>query len=254
MEPILEHIDDPRDLKPLSEEQLRQLAGEIRELIISTLSKTGGHLASNLGVVELTIALHRVFDAPRDKIVWDVGHQAYTHKILARRREQFAMIRQQDGLSGFCKPAESVYDAFGAGHSSTSISAVLGMAEARDLRGEGFLEGLNNAGTKRRKFLIVVNDNEMSISQNVGALSGYFSQIITDKLHIRLKREIEQMVKSIPAVGESVINLGKHVDETMKGFLTPGMFFELLGFKYVGPINGHDCGLRGQCAFCKTAG
>lgn len=256
MERVVERIDSPQDLRAFSEEELRQLAGEIRDLIISTLSKTGGHLASNLGVVELTIALHRVFDAPRDKLVWDVGHQAYTHKILTGRREQFATIRQPGGLSGFCKPAESEYDAFGAGHSSTSISAALGMAEARDLRGYDFnvvaiigdgaltgglaLEGLNNAGVKRRKFLIVLNDNEMSISRNVGALSGYFSRVITGKLYIRLKREIEQMVKGIPAVGESVFHLGKHVDETLKGFLTPGMLFELLGFKYVGPIDGHD--------------
>jgi 1-deoxy-D-xylulose-5-phosphate synthase len=256
MEKLLEHINSPNDLKQLSESQLRHLAGEIREFILATLSKTGGHLASNLGVVELTLALHCVFDAPRDKIVWDVSHQAYTHKILTSRRERFPTIRQHHGLSGFCKRSESEYDVFGAGHSSTSISAALGIAEARDLKGEDFnviavigdgalsaglaLEGLNNAGAKRRKFMVVLNDNKMSISPNVGALSGYFSQIITGKLYNRLKGEIEHLVKNIPAIGESMFQLGKHVDETLKGFLTPGMLFELLGFKYVGPIDGHD--------------
>lgn len=186
VERILEQINSPRDLQQLSEDQLPDLAEEIRAFILSTLSKTGGHLASNLGVVELTIALHYTFDTPKDKILWDVGHQAYTHKILTGRREQFHTIRQKDGLSGYCKRDESPYDVFGAGHSSTSVSAALGIAEARDLRGEQYnviavigdgsltagmaLEGLNNAGAKRRKFIVVLNDNEMSISRNVGAL------------------------------------------------------------------------------------
>jgi 1-deoxy-D-xylulose-5-phosphate synthase len=256
MKKLLERIDSPQELKHLTEDQLGQLAGEIRELIIATLSKTGGHLASNLGVVELAIALHYVFDAPKDKIVWDVSHQAYTHKILTGRRERFFTIRQYEGISGFCKRNESDYDVFGAGHSSTSISAALGIAEARDLKQKQFnviavigdgaltaglaLEGLNNAGARKRKFIVVLNDNEMSISPNVGALSGYLNQIITGKLYNKLKAEIEHLVKNIPGIGESVFKLGKRVDETLKGFLTPGMLFEWLGFKYVGPIDGHN--------------
>jgi 1-deoxy-D-xylulose-5-phosphate synthase len=256
MEPLLEQINSPKDLKHLSEQQLQRLAGEIRNLIISTLSKTGGHLASNLGVVELTIALHYAFDTPNDKILWDVSHQCYTHKILTGRREQFHTIRQYQGLSGFCKRAESIYDVFGAGHSSTSISAALGIAEARDLKREHFqviavigdgsltaglaFEGLNNAGAKKRKFMVVLNDNEMSISPNVGALSGYLSQIITGHWYNQLKAEIEHLVKTIPGIGESVFKLGKRLDETLKGFITPGMLFEALGFKYVGPIDGHN--------------
>lgn len=256
MEPLLERINSPHDLKHLSEEELEQLSKEVREFIISTLSKTGGHLASNLGTVELTVALHAVFDTPRDKIVWDVGHQAYTHKILTGRRSRFHTIRQYQGLSGFCKPDESEYDVFGAGHSSTSISAALGLAEARDLKGEQYnvlavigdgsltaglaLEGLNNAGAKKRKFMVVLNDNEMSISENVGALSGYLSQVITGHLYNKLKAEVEHVVRTIPGIGESVFKLGKRFDETLKGFITPGMLFEFLGFKYVGPIDGHN--------------
>ncbi len=256
MEGLLEHIHSPEDLKSFSEAELLQLAQEIRDLIIATLSKTGGHLASNLGVVELTLALHYVFDAPKDKIVWDVSHQAYTHKILTGRRELLSTIRQPGGISGFCKRAESIYDVFGAGHSSTSISAALGIAEARDLRGEHFnviavigdgaltaglaLEGLNNAGAKKRKFIVVLNDNEMSISRNVGALSRYLNRIITASFYNKLKAEIEHAVKTIPGIGESVFKLGKRFDEYLKGFITPGILFEELGFKYVGPINGHD--------------
>ncbi len=256
VERLLDHITSPEDLKLLSEPQLCQLTGEIRELIISTLSKTGGHLASNLGTVELTIALHYVFDTPEDKLVWDVGHQAYTHKILTGRRECFYTIRQSGGISGYCKREESIYDVFGAGHSSTSISAALGVAEARDLRGENFnviavigdgaltagiaLEGLNNAGSKKRKFIVVLNDNEMSISRNVGALSGYLNRIITGSFYNKLKAEIEHFVKTIPGIGEVVFKLGKRFDEYLKGFITPGMLFEELGFKYVGPINGHN--------------
>lgn len=253
---LLEQIESPQDLKQLSGEQLIELSREIREFIISTLSKTGGHLASNLGVVELTVALHYVFDMPRDKIIWDVSHQAYAHKILTGRRDQFHTIRQYQGLSGFCKRWESVYDVFGAGHSSTSISAALGVAEARDLQGDDFnviavigdgsltaglaFEGLNNAGAKKRKFIVVLNANEMSISPNVGALSGYLNQIITGKTYNRLKAEIEHLVKTIPGIGESVFKLGKRFDETLKGLITPGMLFEQLGFKYVGPIDGHN--------------
>ena len=256
METLLERIRSPKDLKPLAEDQLKQLAEEIRALIIATLSKTGGHLASNLGVVELTIALHYVFDTPKDKLVWDVSHQSYAHKILTGRRENFHTLRQYQGLSGYCKRAESVYDPFGAGHSSTSISAALGIAEARDLKHEHFhvvavigdgsltaglaLEGLNNAGARKRKFIVVLNDNEMSISPNVGALAGYLSKIITGDWYNRLKAEIEHLVRTIPRVGEPVFKFGKRFDEFLKGFLTPGMLFEELGFKYVGPIDGHN--------------
>ena len=257
METLLEEIHSPEDLKKLADSQLPQVAREVRELIISTLAKTGGHLASNLGVIELTIALHYIFDTPQDKIVWDVGHQAYTHKILTGRRERFHSIRQPGGLSGYCKRTESPYDAFGAGHSSTSISAALGIAEARDLRGEQFsvvavigdgsltagmaLEGLNNAGAKKRKkFIVVLNDNEMSISPNVGALSRYLSRIITGNFYNKLKAEVEHLVKTIPSIGESMFKLGKRFDEYLKGFITPGIWFEELGLKYVGPIDGHN--------------
>jgi 1-deoxy-D-xylulose-5-phosphate synthase len=256
MEPLLEQINSPQDLKQLSVDQLNQLTEEIREFIITTVSKTGGHLASNLGVVELTIALHYVFDTPTDKIIWDVSHQAYAHKILTGRRDRFHTIRQYEGLSGFCKRSESVYDAFGAGHSSTSISAALGIAEARDLKHEHFhviavigdgsltaglaLEGLNNAGAKRRRFIVILNDNEMSISPNVGALAGYLSKVITGERYNKFKAEIEHLVKTVPVVGESFFKVGKRFDEFLKGFLTPGMLFEELGFKYVGPIDGHN--------------
>ena len=256
MESYLEQIHSPDDLKKVPEHELKKIADEIRALIISTLSKTGGHLASNLGVVELSIALHYAFDTPRDKIIWDVGHQSYAHKILTGRREQFQTIRQPGGISGYCRRDESPYDAFGAGHSSTSISAALGFAEARDLRGELYnviavigdgsltaglaLEGLNNAGGKKRKFIVILNDNEMSISPNVGAFSRALNNIITGSRYNRLKAEIEHAVKTIPAIGELVFKLGKRFDEFMKGFITPGILFEELGFKYVGPINGHN--------------
>jgi len=256
VETLLEHIQNPGDLKQLPESELPQLVGEIRELIIATLSKTGGHLASSLGVVELTVALHYTFNTPHDKIVWDVGHQAYTHKILTGRREQFPSIRQPGGLSGYCKRTESPYDVFGAGHSSTSISAALGIAEARDLKHEQFnviavigdgaltaglaLEGLNNAGAKKRKFIVILNDNEMSISPNVGALSRHLNHIITGNFYNKLKAEVEHLVKTIPGIGDSVFKLGKRFDEYLKGFMTPGILFEEIGFKYVGPIQGHD--------------
>ncbi len=257
MEQILEQIVCPKDLKQLSEHQLPQLAGEIRDLIISTVSKTGGHLASNLGVVELTIALHYVFDTPQDKIIWDVSHQAYPHKILTGRREQFHTIRQYRGLSGFCKRSESLYDVYGAGHSSTSISAALGIAEARDLKGECFhvipvigdgaltaglaFEGLNNAGVqKKQKFIVALNDNTMSISRNVGALSGYLNRLITGNLYNTFKAKTARFMKAIPRFGEWIFSLSKQIDGTVKGLIMSGTLFEQLGFKYVGPINGHN--------------
>ncbi len=253
---LLENLESPQDLRKLSPDQLKMLAEEVRKLIVDTISKTGGHLASSLGAVELTIALHYVFDTPRDKVVWDVGHQAYAHKILTGRSRQFATIRQHGGISGFLKRSESEYDAFGAGHSSTSISAALGIAAARDIAGEHFhvtavigdgsltaglaFEGLNNAGAKKRKFNVVLNDNEMSISPNVGALAGYLSQVITGARYNRLKAEVEHLVRPLPLIGESFFRFGKRLDEFLKGFLTSGMLFEELGFKYVGPIDGHN--------------
>jgi 1-deoxy-D-xylulose-5-phosphate synthase len=256
MATLLENLDSPKELRSLSLGQMKQLAEEVRELIVDTISKTGGHLASSLGAVELAIALHYVFDTPRDKVVWDVGHQAYAHKIITGRRRQFSTIRQYGGISGFCKRSESEYDAFGAGHSSTSISAALGIAAARDLAKERFhvtavigdgsltaglaFEGLNNAGAKKRRFNVVLNDNEMSISPNVGALAGYLSQVITGARYNRLKAEVEHLVRPLPLVGERFFRFGKRLDEFLKGFLTSGMLFEELGFKYVGPIDGHN--------------
>ncbi|MGA1871510.1 MAG: 1-deoxy-D-xylulose-5-phosphate synthase [bacterium] len=257
MEHILEQINSPKDLKHLSDTQLHNLSVEIRDFLLSTLSKTGGHLASNLGIVELTIALHYVFDAPKDKILWDVSHQTYPHKILTGRRTQFHTIRQYEGLSGFCKRHESLYDVYGAGHSSTSISAALGITEARDLRrddfhviaviGDGSLtgglafEGLNNAGDrKKRNFIVVLNDNEMSISPNVGAISRYLSRLITGNLYNKLKAKTAHLMKAIPCFGEWVFRLSKRLDVTVKGFILSGTLFEQLGFKYVGPIDGHD--------------
>jgi len=256
MSKLLDNINEPKDLRSLTTDQANQLAQEVRELIIETISKTGGHLASSLGAVELTIALHTVFDAPRDKIIWDVGHQAYAHKILTGRRDQFPTIRRHNGLSGFCRPAESVYDAFGAGHSSTSISAAVGIADARDLKKEHYhvvavigdgsmtaglaFEGLNNAGAKKRRFIVILNDNEMSISPNVGAMAGYLSHVITGARYNRLKGEVEHLIRPLPQIGESLFRFGKRINEFMKGLLTSGVLFEELGFKYVGPIDGHN--------------
>ncbi|MBI5562543.1 MAG: 1-deoxy-D-xylulose-5-phosphate synthase [Deltaproteobacteria bacterium] len=258
MKRLIDDIDSPADLKRLGTESLPAVADELRRVIIEAVSATGGHLASSLGAVELTIALHYAFNAPEDKIIWDVGHQAYGHKILTGRRNEFGTLRQLGGISGFPRPAESPFDAFGAGHSSTSISAALGMAAARDLAGksnkvvavigDGSLtaglafEGLNQAGHLKKNILVVLNDNEMSISQNVGALSAFLSRKITGRLAIRLKKEIESFITSIPAIGGRLMDIAKRAEDAMITFLTPGMLFEGLGFHYIGPVDGHDIG------------
>jgi 1-deoxy-D-xylulose-5-phosphate synthase len=255
MSGILENLDSPAGLKELSVAELENLAGEIRETIIDTVAANGGHLASSLGVVELTIALHRVFDSPTDKIVWDVGHQAYAHKLLTGRRERFSTLRQLGGISGFPKRDESPHDCFDVGHSSTSISAALGMAAARDVLGgsekvvavigDGSLtaglafEGLNQAGHLKKDLIVILNDNEMSISPNVGALSSFLSRKMTSDLFVRLKRETEQFLGNVPRFGRDLVNIARRAEESFKGFFTPGMLFEAFGFEYVGPLDGH---------------
>lgn len=252
---ILSRIDSPAQLKQLTLAQLQQLAEEIRQFIICTVSENGGHLAPNLGVVEMTIALHYVFDTPHDKIVWDVGHQAYTHKILTGRRSQFHTLRQYQGISGFPKRSESKYDAFGAGHASTSISSALGMAVANSLKsspnkviaiiGDGSMTGgmafeaLNHAGDLDKNLIVILNDNEMSISPNVGALSSFLSRKLSHKTILYLKREIENILKSIPGVGANILQLFKRSENSFISFFTPGMLFHALKFHYIGPIKGH---------------
>ncbi|OPY05108.1 MAG: 1-deoxy-D-xylulose-5-phosphate synthase [Syntrophaceae bacterium PtaB.Bin038] len=252
---MLERINSPADIKLLSQDELEALAEEIRKVIIETCSANGGHLAPSLGTVELTLALHYVFDAPRDKIVWDVGHQAYAHKLITGRRERFHTLRRRGGVCGFPRREESVYDVFSVGHSSTSISASAGIAEARCLNGESYkivavigdgsmtagmaFEGLNWAGDRNKDLIIVLNDNEMSISPNVGALSAYLNQIMTGRRVTRLRNDVKQFLRSIPNVGEQMVKLSRQAEEALKSFLTPGALFEELGFEYVGPLEGH---------------
>ena len=253
---VIEKISDPSDLGALSFTELEALAREIRAILVETVSRTGGHLAPNLGVVELTIALHLVFRSPEDKIIWDVGHQCYVHKILTGRRERLATIRQFGGLSGFPKTRESVHDCFETGHSSTSISAALGFALARDLNreshavvaviGDGALTGgmsfeaMNHAGNAGTRLIVVLNDNEMSINNNVGALSGYLSRLRTDPFYYKSKDEIEDLLLRIPSVGRRMVKVVERFKDSLKYLLLPGIFFEELGFTYLGPINGHD--------------
>ncbi len=253
---MLEFIDGPEDLKGLEEKELAPLCSEIREFIISHVSMNGGHLASNLGVVELTVGLHYVFNCPEDKFVWDVGHQSYTHKILTGRQKGFLKLRKRGGVSGFTKPEESPCDAFIAGHSSTSISAAVGLAEARDkmgakykvvaIIGDGSLtsglafEGLNQAGHLKKDLIVILNDNEMSISKNVGALAAYLNRILTGDLYIRLKNSTRELLKSIPKFGPPMSKAAQKLEEAFKGIVLPGMLFEELGFNYIGPIDGHD--------------
>ena len=252
---LLETIQGPEDLRRLPAEDLPRLAAEIREEIVRVCAQNGGHLAPSLGVVELTLVLHRVFQTPRDRIVWDIGHQAYAHKLVTGRRDRFHTLRQWGGLSGFLRRQESPYDTFGAGHSSTSISAALGMAVARDLAGEDYhvvavigdgamtagmaYEALNNAGHLKRDLIVILNDNEMSISPNVGAISAYLSRIMTGQVYTRLRKDAESLLKTIPGVGESVIKVAKTLEEGIKGLVGPGILFEEMGFTYVGPIDGH---------------
>jgi len=253
---ILETINKPQELKKLSFDELKLLAAEIRQFLICSVSKTGGHLAPSLGVVELTIAIHKIFNSPVDKIVWDVGHQAYVHKILTGRRKSFGTLRQFGGISGFPKRSESEYDSFGTGHSSTSISAALGMALARDLLGEknniiavigdGSLTGgqayeaLNHAGNAGTNMIVILNDNEMSISKNVGAMSEYLSKMRTEPKYTKVKQDIEFILRRIPAIGDRIAKSVERLKDSLRYLLVPGELFEELGFTYVGPIDGHN--------------
>jgi 1-deoxy-D-xylulose-5-phosphate synthase len=251
--PLLQTVGSPADLRALPEDQLPQLADELRSFLLNSVSQSGGHLAAGLGAVELTIALHYVFDTPEDKLVWDVGHQAYPHKILTGRRDRLLSIRKKDGLSAFPNRDESPYDCFGVGHSSTSISAALGMAIAASLQkrdthavaiiGDGGLTGgmafeaLNHAGVLDANLLVVLNDNEMSISPNVGALNNYLARILSSKFYSTVRQGSKQiLMRSMPSVWE----LARRAEEHVKGMVAPGTLFEELGFNYIGPVDGHD--------------
>ncbi|MFH1411407.1 MAG: 1-deoxy-D-xylulose-5-phosphate synthase [Candidatus Omnitrophota bacterium] len=253
---LLDKISSPEDLKELSMEQLKALAGEIRETIINVTSEKGGHVAASLGAVELAIALHYCLDSPKDKIIWDVGHQSYAHKLLTGRRERFGTLREMGGLSGFPLAEESEHDPFTCGHSSTSISAALGMASARDISGQDnkvvavigdaalstglAFEGMNNAGNKQTNLVVILNDNEHSISKPVGAMSRYLNTVITNPLYNKVRQEAEKIVKGIPKLGPAAYNTVKKFQEGLKNLLVPGIIFEELGFRYFGPIDGHD--------------
>jgi 1-deoxy-D-xylulose-5-phosphate synthase len=254
---LLDKINSPADLKKISRDDLPELAEEIRWAIVDVVSQTGGHLAPSLGAVELAIAIHYVFDTPRDKVIWDVGHQAYAHKLLTGRREQFHTLRQYNGISGFTRRSESPYDAFSTGHSSTSVSASLGIACAKDIKGENAkviavigdgsmtagiaYEGLNQAGDthKDKNLIVILNDNEMSISRNVGALSSFLSRKFSGKKMQEFRKEMGDFLKSLPRFGDDIYQLAKRTEESLKTFVTPGMLFEAFNFEYFGPINGH---------------
>ncbi len=253
---LLEKINYPRDLKKLSIKELKQLAQEIREFLINNISRTGGHLASNLGIVELTIALHYVFDTPEDKIIWDVGHQCYVHKILTGRKNRFDTLRQYKGLSGFPKPSESKYDTYIAGHASTSLSLAAGTAVARDLKNKDFniiaiigdgaltgglaFEGLNNLGHLQKDVIVILNTNEMSIAPNVGAIAGYLNRIITGSVYNKIKTRIEKILLAFPEIGKKLYKWKNKIAEVIKALFVPGVLFEELGFMYVGPEDGHN--------------
>ena len=253
---LLDRIASPADIRGLSHDELRLLADEVRARLIDVCSHTGGHIGAGLGVVELTIALHYAFDTPRDQLVWDVGHQGYPHKLLTGRNARMDTLRQEGGISGFLKRSESEYDAFGAGHAATSISAALGIAAGRDVKGEDFkvvailgdgaltsglaYEGLNNAGHSDRDVVVVLNDNEMSIAPNVGAMSKYLTSIQRNSLYNRVRSAIGELVDNAPGPLSSMGNLVRKWEESVKSFLTPGVLFEELGFRYFGPIDGHD--------------
>ncbi|OEU79271.1 MAG: 1-deoxy-D-xylulose-5-phosphate synthase [Desulfobulbaceae bacterium C00003063] len=252
---LLDNIDSPKDIRNLSLAELEILAGEIRDTIVQTVSRTGGHLAPSLGVVELTLALHAIFDTPNDKLIWDVGHQAYAHKIITGRKEQFATLRQYKGLSGFPKFKESEYDAFETGHSSTSISAALGITLAKHLKddenraiaviGDGSMtagmafEGLNQAGHLEKNLIVILNDNEMSISPNVGAVSSFLSRKLSGKTMRRVKDHLVEKLH-VSDVGENILNILRKSEESFKSFFTPGMLYEAFNFDYIGPIDGHN--------------
>ncbi|MGD0696854.1 MAG: 1-deoxy-D-xylulose-5-phosphate synthase [Terriglobia bacterium] len=252
----LNKIDSPADLKRIPRQDLPKVAEELRDYLITVVSKVGGHLASSLGAVELTLALHYIFDTPKDKIVWDVGHQAYGHKVLTGRRDRLPTIRQYGGISGFPVRDESPYDTFNVAHAGTAISGALGMAVARDLKGDDFyvvavvgdagltvgmeLEGINNLGTLKKKVLVILNDNEMSISPNVGAIAGYLNRIVHGQSYHHLTQEIEKMILAVPRLGPRLLKLSKELVDSAKTVLIPGLVFEELGFDYVGPVNGHN--------------
>lgn len=256
MSKLLDNINSPKDLKMLSVKALTELCGEIRDFLIDNVSKTGGHLASSLGVVELTVAMHKVFNLPEDKIIWDVGHQSYVHKILTGRRKDFSTLRQYGGLSGFPKTKESEYDCFNTGHSSTSLSAALGMAHARDLSGEDYnviavfgdgaftggmlYEAINNAGQAKKRLILILNDNEMSISNNVGAVSKYLCRLRTKKGYFRSKDYIARTISKLPIGGEKLKKRIVRAKNKIKKIFLPSNFFNDLGFNYLGPVDGHD--------------
>jgi len=247
----LTKVNSTEDLKKLNAREIKILAQEIRDFLIDSVSKTGGHLASNLGVVELTLALHTAFNSPEDKIIWDVGHQAYVHKILTGRKDKFPTLRQYKGLSGFPKRYESNHDHFDTGHSSTSISAAMGFAAARDLKkekhhviaviGDGAMTGgmafeaLNHIGQSQKDIIVVLNDNEMSISPNVGGLSNYLNKIRTAPIYSKVKDDVEYLISNIPAIGKTVMKTAEKAKDSIKYFFVPGVLFEELGFTYIGP-------------------
>ncbi|MCX6553607.1 MAG: 1-deoxy-D-xylulose-5-phosphate synthase, partial [Candidatus Aminicenantes bacterium] len=253
---LLENIVSPADVKKLSLEELSQLSAEITELLVQVVSRNGGHLSSNLGVVDLTLALHRVFDAPADKIIWDIGHQCYTHKIITGRREKIFSIRKKGGLLGFPDREESEYDVLNTGHASTSLAFASGLAIARDRQKDDFhivtvigdgaltggvaLEALNHIGQVKQRLIIILNDNKMSISPNVGGISRHLNYLVSGRPYIRMKEVIQNVLKSIPAVGKSMYEVAKKVEVLMRTMMVPGSLFDELGIKYIGPVNGHD--------------
>ena len=255
MESLLDKIDRPSDLKMLNAQQVEKLCAEIRHFMLENISKTGGHLASNLGTVELTVALHRVLETPKDKIVFDVGHQCYTHKILTGRRKQFDHLRQLDGISGFPNPHESVHDAFIAGHGNTALSLAIGMAWAKKIKREPGLvvavigdgaftggmvyEGMNNIGGLDN-LLVILNDNKMSIAENVGGMSAYLNKVRTRKEYVEFKGNVEQSLLRIPGIGKELTTILKKSKDSIKQLFVPGMYFEDMGITYVGPIDGHN--------------
>ena len=258
MQNILDKVNTPEDLRKLTLEEKEKLAEDLRKFILETVSKTGGHLASNLGIVELTIALHSIFNTPKDKLIWDVGHQSYVHKILTGRKDKMSTLRKLDGLSGFPKISESEYDVFETAHSSTSISAALGIARARDVLneeyeviaviGDGALTGgmaeeaMNDAGSSNSNIIVILNDNEMSISKNVGGISMFLSKLRSKKLYTASNKKIKEITMEIPYLGEKLVNLTRRVKDMLKQFFLPNMYFEDIGFTYLGPVDGHNIG------------
>ncbi|MDH4046119.1 MAG: thiamine pyrophosphate-dependent enzyme, partial [Gemmatimonadota bacterium] len=255
---LLETISGPADVRQLRPDQLPELAEEVRQRLIEVVSKTGGHIGAGLGVVELTVALLHAFESPKDKVLWDVGHQGYPWKVLTGRNDRLPTLRQEDGLSGFLRRAESPHDVFGAGHAGTAISAAYGIATARDLRGEDYhviavigdgsmtcglpYEGLNNAGHAGRDLLIILNDNGMSIAPNVGAMSRYLGSVIASPFGNRVRERVKHAIEATSQIvgGKKMIDLARNIEESIKNLWSPGMLFEELGFRYFGPIDGHD--------------